>query len=176
MRHQNENMADRVVLVNGLPASGKTTLAAALAERLDWPLVSKDSILVPLAAQTWPRISSDELGGIALDTMYRLATAVEGGVILDAIWLADRDRPFLERGLAAIGHPRLVELWCRVPEAVARERFERRMPERHPVHGSWRPGFWDDAAPVTESPVIVDTLGGVDVAAVVERLSQALAA
>jgi len=167
-------MADRAVLINGLPASGKTTLAAALGERLDWPVVSKDAILVPLAAATWPRISSDELGGIALDTMYSLAAAVEGGVILDAIWLASRDRPFLERGLAAIGRPRIVELWCRVPEALARERFECRMPERHPVHGSWRPGFWDDAVPVTENPVIVDTAGEVDVAALAERLSRAL--
>ena len=167
-------MADRVVLVNGLPASGKTTLAAALAEHLDWPLLSKDAILLPLAALTWPRISSDELGGIALDTMYRLAAALEGGVILDAIWLASRDRSFLERGLAAIGQPRVVELWCRVPEAVARERFERRMPERHPVHGSWRSGFWGDAAPLTTDAVFIDTSGEVDVAALAGHLSRAL--
>jgi predicted kinase len=33
-----------VVLVNGLPGSGKTTLARALSQRLRLPLVSKDAI------------------------------------------------------------------------------------------------------------------------------------
>jgi len=169
-------MADRVVLVNGLPASGKTTLATALAERLDWVLLSKDAILAPLASLTWPRISSDDLGGIALDTMYSLAAAVEGGVILDAIWLSTRDRPFLERGLAAIGHPRVIEVWCGVPELLAHERFERRRPERHPVHGSWRPGFWDRAVPVTDEPLLVDTTTDVDVAALAGHIVRAMAA
>ena len=169
-------MADRVVLVNGLPASGKTRLATALAEQLGWVLLSKDAILTPLASLTWPRASSDDLGGIAFDTMYSLAAAVEGGVILDASWLSTRDRPFLERGLAAIGQPLLIEVWCSVPEPLARERFERRMPERHPVHGSWRPGFWDDAVPVTADPLVVDTADEVDVAALADRIDRALAA
>jgi len=169
-------MADRVVLVNGLPASGKTTLATALAQELGFVLLSKDAILAPLASIAWPRVSSDVLGGIALDTMYALAAAVEGGVILDSIWLARRDRLFLERGLASIGQPRVVEVWCRLPEAVAETRFEQRMPERHPVHGAWRPGFWDDAAPITDDPLIVETTGDVDVAALAARVHAAVSA
>jgi glucokinase len=168
-------MADRVVLVNGLPASGKTTLATALAEQLEWVLLSKDAILAPLASLAWPRVSSDALGGLALDTMYSLAAAVDGGVILDSIWLSSRDRPFLERGLATMGEPRVIEVWCRLPEALARERFERRRPERHPVHGAWRPGFWDEAVAVTDDPVIVDTAGEVDVAALAARVRAAVA-
>lgn len=167
-------MADRVVLVNGLPASGKTTLATALAKQLDWFLLSKDAILAPLASSAWPHVSSDVLGGIALEAMYSLAAAVEGGVILDAIWLSGRDTSFLEAGLATIGRPRSIEVWCQVSESLAHERFEQRKPGRHPVHGAWRPGFWDDAVPVTHEPLIVDTAGEVDVAALADRVARAL--
>jgi glucokinase len=169
-------MADRVVLVNGLPASGKSTLAAGLADELGFALLSKDAILAPLASLTWPRVSSDALGGIALDAMYALAAAIEGGVILDSIWLSTRDRPFLERGLASIGEPRVVEVWCQLPEALAEERFQRRKPHRHPVHGDWRPGFWDHAVPVTDDPVIVETAGDVDVAALAARVHAVVSA
>ncbi len=156
-------MADRVVLVNGLPASGKSTLAIALVERLGWVLLSKDALKEDFCTLVWPHVSSERLGGLALDTMYSLAGAIEGSVLLDAIWLSTRDRPFLDAGLATMGEPRVVEVWCDVPEALARQRFELRMPERHEMHGAWRPGFWDGAGPITENPIRVDTSADVDV-------------
>ncbi|WP_167193201.1 AAA family ATPase [Brevibacterium pigmentatum] len=38
-------MASTVILVNGLPASGKSTLASDLAEAADIPLLSVDEVL-----------------------------------------------------------------------------------------------------------------------------------
>ena len=156
-------MADRVVLVNGLPASGKSTLGAALAEQLGWAFLSKDVLKEQFGEMLWPGVPSAQLGGIALDTLYSLAALVEGGVVLDAVWLSTRDLPFLQSGLSAMGEPRVVEVWCSIDEALARERYERRMPGRHPMHESWRPGFWREAGPITERPIRVDTSHVVDV-------------
>ena len=169
-------MADRVVLVNGLPASGKTTLAAELAAELDWVFLSKDVIVDALATQVWPHVESGLLGGIALDTIYALGGAVSGGVVIDSIWMSTRDRPYLEAGLAAMGDPRFVEVWCEVPEELARERFEARMPSRHPLHGAWRPGFWDHALPITEHPIRVDTATAVDVPSLVQVIQTTVGA
>ena len=169
------HVAEQVVLINGLPASGKTTLGTELAQRLGWVFLSKDALKEALAAPVWPGVSSDRLGGLSLDTMYRLAAEVPGGVVLDAIWLSTRDRPFLETGLATMGEPLVVEVWCDIPESLARERFESRAADRHPMHGAWRPGFWDGAGPITENPIRVDTGVAVDVAALARRVTDAVA-
>lgn len=142
-------MADRVVLVNGLPASGKTTLGAELAVRLDWIFLSKDVVVDALAAQVWPRIESGRLGGIALDTVYALGGAITGG-------------------------PRVIEVWCEVSQTIAHERFEARRPSRHPLHGAWRPGFWDHAVPMTEHPIRVDTATAVDMPSLVRSIRAAV--
>ncbi len=113
----------------------------------------------------WPGVPSARLGGIALDTLYALAGAVEGGVVLDAIWLSTRDRAFLDAGRARMDDPRLVEVWCDVPEELARRRFEQRLPDRHEMHEAWRPGYWEGAGPITEDPIRVNTTVIVDVAA-----------
>jgi len=43
-------MADYLVLVNGLPGSGKTTLANQLASAMDVPVICKDVLKEAMAA------------------------------------------------------------------------------------------------------------------------------
>jgi predicted kinase len=167
-------MADRVVLVNGLPASGKSTLGAQLAKRLGWVFLSKDAIKEAFGELVWPHVSSPRLGGLALDSLYALAGAIDGSAVLDAIWLSNRDRPFLDAGLVTMGEPRVLEVWCDIPEQLARERFERRMPDRHEMHESWRPGFWEGAGPITRDPLRVDTSSDVDVDALADTVRRML--
>jgi predicted kinase len=169
-------MADRVVLVNGLPASGKSTVGAQLAAELDWVLISKDTLKEAFANVVWPHVTSSRLGGIAIEAMYALAAAIDGGVVLDSIWLSTRDRPFLRAGLDTMGEPRAVEVWCGIPEPLARQRYEAREPTRHEIHEPWRPGFWDGAGPITDNPIVVDATADVDVAALAARVLAAVAA
>jgi predicted kinase len=56
-------MVDRLVLVNGLPGSGKTTLASQLAAHLSVPWVSKDSVK-ELLADAFPAAAVSSLGPI----------------------------------------------------------------------------------------------------------------
>ncbi|MCJ1714525.1 AAA family ATPase [Curtobacterium sp. VKM Ac-2922] len=175
-------MAQVAIIVNGMPASGKSTIGAALAEVLGCPFLSKDRIKEPLADIAGPMIPSRELGAIAMGTMWQMAGAVENGVVLDAVWLPVRDRAFLEAGLATAGSPRVVEVWCDVDRPTAEERLADRYdpgsPLRHQVHGDLADirAFWDEhgqaAGPMQVGPVVrVDTTAPYDVGELVQEIA-----
>lgn len=126
-------MASRVALVNGLPGSGKTPLAEALAAALAAPLLSKDKVKVALAgAFSHQGAATPELGGIAMDTLWALARATAGMVVLESYWFRPRDLTYAEAGLRGLGAARMVEIWCDVPSELARSRYARRA--RHTLH------------------------------------------
>jgi predicted kinase len=178
-------MAQVAIIVNGMPGSGKSTVGAALAEVLGCPFLSKDRIKEPLADVAGPMIGSRELGGIAMDTMWSMARAVENGVVLDAVWLPSRDRDRLEAGLASAGSPRAVEVFCHVDRVTAADRLRDRyepgtLPVRHDVHGDLTDvlAFWDEhgdaAAPIglPGVPVVrVDTGHPYDVGTLVQEIA-----
>ncbi len=73
----------RFVVVSGLPASGKTTVEAAVASALGLPLLDKDAILETLFAKDGigdPRWRS-RLSRIADDLLQSQAVASDGAVI-----------------------------------------------------------------------------------------------
>jgi predicted kinase len=133
-------VAERVILVNGLPGSGKTTLATALAAELDVPLISKDALKEALAAAV-PRVPAAALGRTASELLWTLAAAVPGEVVLESWWFRPRDRDFVWQGLGRTGTRQVVEVWCDVPGEVARERYARRT----------RPAFYEDDRHLAES-------------------------
>ncbi|MFC8453836.1 AAA family ATPase [Kitasatospora sp. NPDC057223] len=115
-----------LVAVSGPPGAGKTTLAHALADALDWPAVCRDEIKERLAAGA---DSADDLDLKALETFFgTLGELLKSGSSLvaeaafqDRLW-----RPGLEPlgGLASI---RVVR--CVVEPELARERITRRAAE-----------------------------------------------
>ena len=74
-------MADPLIMVNGLPGSGKTTLATQLADRLRVPLVSKDAVKEALL-EVVPTMKSATIGSIAMDGPSTLCQpSCDGGVV-----------------------------------------------------------------------------------------------
>jgi len=173
-----------VVLVNGLPGSGKTTLARPLATRLGAPWLGKDAVKEALADAVGqgepPLVGTSAVGAAAMEAVWRLAAAPLPRVVVESWWFRPRDLDHALRGLATAGADAVVEVWCDVPPDVARGRFEART-GRHPVHAddrdmtaewaAWTAG----AAPLALGPVVrQDTTGTVDVGALALRVAAAL--
>jgi len=116
------------VVVSGLAASGKTSLAEPLAQALGVPLISKDAIkealfeAVGFGDLRW----SKTLSRAADAATVRIAQDLDGAV-LDNFWYAET----VDELLAPLPRP-IVEVFCRCDPEVAYERFRDRV--RHPGH------------------------------------------
>ncbi len=139
------------IFVSGAPGSGKTTLARALAQELELPLISKDTIKEALYASAADR-SSQKLSRAAMDILWAIATDCPQAV-LEANFhpVADRERA------ARLAGPKL-EIHCVCPLEVCEERYRRRAadPNHHPVHPKSisRQSLEKYAEPMRACPVI----------------------
>jgi predicted kinase len=171
-------MAESVILINGLPGSGKTTLSKLLGDELNTPVVSKDDIKEALADICLGQISSRRLGEISSETMWQLVSAIPGVVIVESWWYRPRDLDFVIAGLAHSGVPDVIEIWCEIPSSVAWARYLDR--QRHQIHPAvpsaqdW--AEWSaNALPLGIGQTIdVDTSEPIHAATLVERLPASL--
>jgi predicted kinase len=163
-----------VVVVTGIPASGKTTLATSLSAQLGWPLISKDAVKEALfdALGTGDLEWSQRLGRAGQLVMCSLAARIPR-VILEAPF----QRGVAEPELVAL-HRRIVQIYCRCPVRIAEERYRRRIhdPDRHPGHLAAHQSEQVIERWITEAPtpldlpdallVEIDTTGPVDIGTV----------
>jgi glucokinase len=166
------------ILVNGLPAAGKSTLAPALARVLGLPLLSKD-VIKETHADVLGSVAPDgrsqrdwnrALGTAASETMWALLADAPRGAVLESSWRTDV-RPLVAAGLARAGVDQVLEVWCNVPANVARARDRVRFHDRHRIHGAFMTdsewaGMVENAEPLGLGPVCrVDTTMTVDLEA-----------
>jgi len=134
----------RVLLITGLPASGKTTLARALSERFGVPLIGKDAIKEPLLDVLGARdaAQSRRLSDASFAVLFALArelVAARVSFVLEGNFRpGEHESPLrtvleLERGAPAVS---AAQILCRVTEPVRLERLAARVgdPSRHPGH------------------------------------------
>jgi aminoglycoside phosphotransferase family enzyme/predicted kinase len=124
----------RMVLVGGLPASGKSTLAAKLSDRLGWVVLRSDEIRKDMAglahgvssvAAAGEGLYRPELVESAYGEMLRRARlALERGlsVILDATWREERTREAARR-VAEATSADMIEMRCVAPRTLLRRRL-----------------------------------------------------
>lgn len=119
------------VIVSGPPASGKSTLAPALARHLGLPIVAKDTIKDALmSVLPVPDVeSSRQLGRAAVVAMLAVATESPIGAVIESNFY---------RSVAVddlLGLPgRVVEVFCRCAESTATARYAQRAGTRHAGH------------------------------------------
>jgi predicted kinase len=162
-------MARALILVNGLPGAGKSTLAVKLAALLGCPVLSKDAVKESFADLTGEMVPGSDLGAIAMESVWSLAAAVEDGAVIENFWVASRDHDFAREGVERSGAARVVEVWCDAPADLIRARFEGR--PRPSVHSAWDES-WISATPLEIWPVVrVDTSKSVDMDALLPELA-----
>ncbi len=122
--------AVRLVLVGGLPGTGKSTVAGGLADRVGAVLLSGDRICTELAghdhlaaySEGWATPArTDALYG---ELLHRAGVLLERGesVVIDAAWIHHQHRE-AAAALAARTHSDLVVLRCTAPHGTARQRL-----------------------------------------------------
>ena len=128
----------RLVLVGGLPGTGKTTLANGLANQLGLVLLRSDEVRkdlagIPIDAPAPARFEEGIYSRKATEDTYtrllqRAAVALRMGetVVLDASWTSE-DHRSLARALARATSSELIELRCDAPAATTRDRILQRL-------------------------------------------------
>ncbi len=126
-----------MALIGGLPGTGKSTLAAALADQIGWTVLRSDEIRKDLAGVAHTDHADAAFGEGLYDEehtamtyralLHRAGALLARGesVVLDATWATDAWREAARQAAAAWSSD-CVEFRCEVPEAVALRRLEAR--------------------------------------------------
>jgi predicted kinase len=172
-----------IIMVSGAPASGKSTLACALAQLLGFPLLSKDTIKESLFESLGSDLGSNVgspaelsrlLSRAAMDVLWSLAPGCPQ-VILEANF---RPKSQHERERFTALEGRKLEVYCHcTPDESARRFRERATTVRHhPAHSMKTLSaelLEEFDHPVGVAPVIdVDTEWPVDPLALIERIRE----
>jgi glucokinase len=127
----------RAVLVNGVPASGKSAVARALADATGWPVLALDAVKDPFLAELGPvdRAANRRLGRASYAALFALLRAAPAGTtaIVDA-WFGFQPADVLEAHLAAAGVAETAELWCHAPPETIGARYAARVGARPAGH------------------------------------------
>lgn len=168
-----------LLVVTGVPSSGKTTVAEGLARRLRLPLIAKDEIKESLYDSLGaPDVAtSAHLGRAAYALIFALARAsLESGasVVVEANFFRDQEGEF-----KTLPTHRLVQLHCQAPLPVLSERYANR--SRHEGHHDAQkiaelPARFEsgvhDALDVPGDLIELDTTEPVDLDTLADRLTE----
>jgi glucokinase len=127
----------RAVLVNGVPASGKTTVARALGARLSVPVLELDVVKEVLFEELGHRDADREwgraLGRASIGSIWALLGGfpADSTVVVEA-WFRLPPHEAVLRGLERARVDCWVEVWCHADPDVLVARYAAR--QRHPGH------------------------------------------
>lgn len=156
----------QVILVNGVPASGKTWIAERIADELTAAYFSIDIVKEALFAHfgTGDRDYNRHLGRASYQSIFATISKFPTELlsIVDA-WHGFQDKSVLKEHLTHSDAACCLEVWCHAPPEIIAERYRSRSSQRHAGHP---PSSYADelhelasrATPMSFGPVLeVDT-------------------
>jgi glucokinase len=126
-----------LVMVNGVPASGKSTVAKALATQTGWPILSIDTLKDPHLEliENVDRDFNRVLGQASYKAIFAvIRDAAPGTTFIVDAWFGFQPLDKLKELTAMAGITRIAELWCHAPPQTVGERYRRRASSRLPGH------------------------------------------
>jgi glucokinase len=173
----------KAILVNGIPASGKSSVARGVADRMNWPLLRLDTVKEPFFDHlgVGDREFNRKLGRASYQAIWSIVADAPADmiVVVDA-WFGFQPYEILKEHLQRAGVERTAEIWCHAPAEELAKRYAARLDQRHPGHpgAEFLPELIElskRAAPLRHGPVFdVDSTGPVDFVAIVSWLRGAL--
>ena len=132
--------APLLIVIQGAPGVGKTTILEELRHNLDMPMLGKDEVkeflfdTLPQGDRDFSRLE----GAASFEMLYTFARTFLGSgqsVLLEGAFITEFAQPALQDILKETG-AKYVEVFCHVHETVRQERFNARVKNgaRHPAH------------------------------------------
>ena len=125
------------IFVNGVPASGKSTVAAHIAATTGWPLLALDTVKEALFAHlgTGDRDYNRMLGRASYQAIFAQIGDFpdNSGVVIDA-WFGFQPREILDAHILRAGLARIGEVWCHAPPQEIGARYAGRVQARSGGH------------------------------------------
>jgi len=130
----------KLIIVNGLPATGKSTIAKSISSELDIPMIGKDDIkeflfdTLGVKDRKW----STTLGKASSNALYNIADILlaDGhSIIIESAFFVDYTKPKID-SLVEKYHPIVIEVYCSASQEIRRQRFINRAEsgQRHVGH------------------------------------------
>lgn len=127
----------RVIMVNGVPASGKSSVADAVSAATGWPVLRLDTIKDPFLHALAPvdRLFNRTLGRASYAAIFDILRDAPAGTtaIIDA-WFGFQPVETLTAGLSRAGITDIAEIWCHAPPETIGARYAARINGRTAGH------------------------------------------
>ena len=127
----------RLIMVNGVPASGKSSVARSLSEKTGWPVLALDTVKNPFLEliENVDRPFNRVLGRASYKSIFSVIKESPPGstFIVDA-WFGFQPIDILREHLAMAGITELLELWCHASPELVGQRYGQRSGKRLPGH------------------------------------------
>ncbi|QQS23368.1 AAA family ATPase [bacterium] len=154
-----------IILVNGLPATGKTTIATKIAGHLQWPIFRKDDIKEQLADRLNEfNLESSHRLGLVSRVMLRYITEQlsrsNSNFIIDSNFSNGVQTDEFINMMKNARH-RIIEVFLHTDGEVLYERFRDRIKDRHPIHLEHFQGFEDFRETISKGSLQPLSLDGI---------------